>query len=231
MSIDTGRPLAEIVNRSRGSARVLESFGLDYCCGGSRSLIDACAVVGADPSEVLDALDRLGAEPQPAWISMGVAELVDHIERTHHAYLHDELPRLVALAQKVSAVHGGSHPELMDLLADIAELRDDLEPHLAKEEAVLFPILRQLDEAGPTAAALAPSRPIAVMIAEHEVTGALLERIRARTDGFTVPPDACTSYRQLYLGLADLEADTHLHVHKENNVLFPAVLGESGGRP
>jgi regulator of cell morphogenesis and NO signaling len=70
-----------------------------------------------------------------------------------------------------------------------------------------------------------------MMIAEHDVTGALLERIRARTDGFAVPPDACTSYRQLYLGLADLEADTHLHMHKENNLLFPAVLGESGGRP
>jgi regulator of cell morphogenesis and NO signaling len=231
MSTDTDRPLSEIVNRSRGSARILESFGLDYCCGGSRSLIDACAAVGADPSEVLDALDRLDAEPLPEWTSMGVAELVDHIEQTHHEYLHRELPRLAALAQKVAGVHGGSHPELMDVLADIAELRDDLEPHLAKEEAVLFPILRELDEAGPAAAALAPSRPIAVMIAEHEVTGALLERIRARTGGFAVPPDGCTSYRQLYLGLADLEADTHLHVHKENNVLFPAILGESEARP
>jgi regulator of cell morphogenesis and NO signaling len=231
MSIETDRPLSEIVNRSRGSARILESFGLDYCCGGSRSLNDACAAIGADPSEVLDALDRLDAEPPPEWTSMGVTELVDHIEQTHHEYLHGELPRLGALAQKVASAHGGSHPELMDLLADIAELRDDLEPHLAKEEAVLFPILRQLDEAGPAATAPAPSRPIAVMIAEHDVTGALLERIRARTDGFAVPADACTSYRQLYLGLADLEADTHLHVHKENNVLFPAVLGESEARP
>lgn len=226
MNIDPDLPLSAIVNRSPGSARVLESFGLDYCCGGGRSLSEACSAVGADPSEVVDALDRIGDESSPEWTSMDVADLVDHIERTHHAYLHAELPRLDALAQKVAGVHGGTHPELIELLADIKELRDDLEPHLAKEETVLFPILRQLSEtdAAPSAA---PSRPIAVMTAEHETTGALLERIRTRTNGFTVPPDACTSYRQLYTGLADLEADTHLHVHKENNVLFPAVLGET----
>lgn len=229
MSIDTDRPLSGIVNGSPGAARVLESFGLDYCCGGATSLTDACSAVGADPSAVIAALDRVDGEPAPEWATMGVTELVDHIERTHHEYLHGELPRLRSLAQKVAGVHGGTHPELMDLLADIEELRDDLEPHLAKEEAVLFPILRQLDEAG--APEQAPSRPIDVMIAEHEVTGALLERIRARTDGFTVPADACASYEQLYRGLADLEADTHLHVHKENNVLFPAVLGGSEVRP
>lgn len=228
MTIDTHLPLSQIVTRSPASARVLESFGLDYCCGGGRSLSEACSAAGTDPTAVLDALDGVDGEQAPEWASMDVAELVDHIERTHHAYLHGELPRLDALAQKVASVHGGTHPELMELLADIKELRDDLEPHLAKEEAVLFPILRQLSEAGAAATSVAPSRPITVMVAEHETTGALLEQIRTRTNGFNVPPDACTSYRQLYTGLADLEADTHLHVHKENNVLFPAALGDPG---
>ncbi len=143
MSIMLEQPLGDVVTTLPGSARVLESFGLDYCCGGQRPLADACAEAGVDPEVVVGALGAIEPAQLPDWASMGPAELVDHLESTHHAYLHTELPRLDALAEKVASVHGANHPELMDVLADVRELRDDLEPHLMKEERILFPLIRE----------------------------------------------------------------------------------------
>ncbi len=226
--------LGEIVTRRPGAARVLERLGLDYCCGGARTLADACAdadVSSAEVSsaEVLDAIEALQPEDTPDWASMGPAELVDHLEATHHRYLHAELPRLTPLAEKVASVHGDRHPELHDVRDDLAALRADLEPHLMKEERALFPMIRELattdaDAAPPEFHCGSLRNPISVLLAEHDTAGAMLERLRHRTAGYTVPDDGCASYLALYEGLAELEADTHLHVHKENNLLFPAVI-------
>jgi regulator of cell morphogenesis and NO signaling len=157
---------------------------------------------------------------------MSPAALVDHLESTHHAYLRVALPRLCALADKVASVHGERHPELSEVARLVVELRADLEPHLLKEERVLFPMVREL-----AGAAVAPefhcgtlANPIRVMSQEHDAVGELLALLRATTGDYAVPADGCASYAALYTGLAELEADTHLHVHKENNVLFPAVL-------
>jgi regulator of cell morphogenesis and NO signaling len=126
----------------------------------------------------------------------------------------------------VVGAHGARHPELQDVTATFAELRADLEPHLAKEERVLFPAIRELASAdAPVARPFGSVRnPISVMLAEHDRAGELLGRLRALTDGYRTPGDGCASYRACYAALADVEADTHLHVHKENNVLFPAVV-------
>jgi regulator of cell morphogenesis and NO signaling len=223
------RTLGDLVASVPGSARVLESFGLDYCCRGARPLAEACAQDAVDVNEVVAELRDLAPGPAPKWSSMPPAELVDHLESTHHRYLHAELPRLDALAQKVASVHGGRHPELMDVLSDLRELRDDLEPHLAKEESVLFPAVRHLvaeaDAGRPTTQLDAPIR---VMRAEHDRAGELLAQLRADARDFAVPDDGCASYRALYEGLAELESDTHLHVHKENHLLFPAVEALGG---
>lgn len=224
MTVDTGTTLGQLVNSSPRAARVLESAGLDYCCGGQRALSDACAEKGIDPQDVLDRLAEVDDGGVVEWAGLGTVELVDHIESTHHRYLHEELPRLVALAEKVATVHGERHPELVVLAEDVKELRDELEPHMMKEERVLFPLIRALDDPAAGAPAMDPAGPISVMMAEHDAAGALLERIRARTGDFVVPADACASYAALYQGLEAVEGDTHIHVHKENNVLFPAVL-------
>jgi regulator of cell morphogenesis and NO signaling len=221
--LTTTATLAELVTATPSAARVLERFGLDYCCGGRQQLADACADHALDPTEVLGALAALAPAPEPAWATMGPAPLVDHLEATHHAYLHTDLPRLGALVKKVAAVHGARHPELQAVEATYGELRADLEPHLLKEELVLFPMVRQLaaGSAGPCGSA---QNPISVMLAEHDRVGEILEQLRRLTNGYSVPADGCASFRALYEGLAELETDTHLHVHKENNVLFPAVL-------
>jgi regulator of cell morphogenesis and NO signaling len=219
--------LADIVTTQPSAAPTLERHHLDYCCGGRQTLVDACTANGLDARAVLDELKEAPAEREPDWAAMSPTELVDHLEATHHRYLHDELPRLAALAVKVAGVHASRHPELNTVADLVLALRADLEPHLAKEEQVLFPMIRELAEADP---ATPPSfhcgslaNPIRVMLLEHDRVGELLAELRALTGDFTPPADACASYTALYDGLAELEADTHLHVHKENNVLFPLV--------
>jgi regulator of cell morphogenesis and NO signaling len=218
--------LAELVTTAPGAARVLERFELDYCCGGRQRLGEACAERGVEPDVVLAALAALDPEPVPDWASLPPRELVDHLEATHHAFLKAELPRLSALAAKVLGVHGARHPELEDVRATFAALRADLEPHLFKEERVLFPMIRALATAttAPTFHCGSLQNPISVMLAEHDRAGELLARLRSLTGDHQTPSDGCASYRALYEGLAAVEADTHLHVHKENNLLFPAVV-------
>lgn len=218
--------LAEIIRVVPGSERTLEAFGLDYCCGGSRSLAEACRDVDLEPATVLTQVSGRAPQPEPTWAAMPPDALVAHLESTHHAYLHAEMPRLSALADKVTAVHGARHPELAEIQRTYEAIRFDLEPHLAKEEQVLFPMIREL-----AAATMAPPRfhcgslqnPISVMLREHDAVGDLLASLRHLTHGYQPPADGCASYEALFVGLAELEADTHLHVHKENNILFPAV--------
>lgn len=225
--LDPHITLGALVDAHPETARELERLGLDYCCGGQRSLADACAGQGLDPAAVIRELAAASTDGAVApWAGMRATELVDHIEATHHHYLWAELPRLSALTDKIAGVHGERHPELASVRASFEEIRADLEPHLLKEERILFPMIRELD-----ASATAPAfhcgtlrNPISVMLREHDAVGELLARLRDLTAGYAVPGDGCASYAACYRGLADLEADTHLHIHKENNVLFPLVL-------
>ena len=224
-TITSQSTLGDVVTADPALARQLERHGLDYCCGGSRTIAEACAT----PTPRRRRGDRRAHDRRrpavPAWTTMAAGELVDHIEATHHRYLWQELPRLSALIDKVTSVHGARHPELDDVARCFNALRADLEPHLAKEERVLFPMIRELATAHvrPTFHCGSVRNPISVMEREHDTAGALLARLRELTGGYTSPADGCTSYEMLYRGLAELEADTHLHVHKENNVLFPMV--------
>lgn len=220
------RTLADLVTSRPAAARVLERHHLDFCCGGGRTVAAACADAGVDVESLYAEIEALAPSSAPDWVSMGVAELVDHVESVHHAYLHEELPLLSQLAAKVRDVHAARHPELVYVVAAYEALRADLEPHLMKEERVLFPMIREL-----AASARTPqfhcgtlANPIQMMLLEHDTTGEFLASVREITQDFTVPDDACPSYRSLFERLEELEADTHLHIHKENNVLFPSVL-------
>lgn len=230
MTTFTGQTtLADIVTAQPGLARELEARGLDYCCGGAATLAESCKANDLDAVSVLAELSAMTIDDgAPDWATMDTAELVDHIETTHHQYLWAELPRLSALADKVLSVHGERHPELADIAACYATVRADLEPHLTREEQVLFPAIRVLAAADVAGAAPrfpfgSTANPISVMLAEHDTVGALLVSLRELTNGYQPPADGCASYQAFFSGLTELEADTHLHIHKENNVLFPAV--------
>ena len=226
LTISADDTLAAVVIAHPALVRDLDRLGLDYCCGGRRTVAQACVHEGLDLEAVLVELDlSCSVVAPPAWTTLDVKDLVDHIEATHHTYLWRELPRLTALADKVTAVHAGRHPDLVAVRDVVIEIRADLEPHLMKEERVLFPMIRDLVVADqpPRFPCGTVANPIRVMRFEHDRVGELLARLRVLTGDYVVPGDGCASFDALYMGLEELEADTHLHVHKENNVLFPAV--------
>jgi regulator of cell morphogenesis and NO signaling len=221
---DLQTSLGDIVAANPAAARVLEGLGLDYCCHGDRSLEAACAAAGLDAEHVTAELAGVDDDVDVNWTALDPPALAAHIVDTHHAYLHTELPQVHALAGKVLAVHGDRHPELVEVTRLVTELCADLEPHLLKEERVLFPAIRELAAGRADFAFGSVANPIRMMNLEHDRCAELLEALRLETAGYTVPDDACASYRSLYQRLEALEFDTHVHIHKENHVLFPAAI-------
>ena len=226
-TIGTEMTLGAIVTRHPSLARELEHRKLDYCCGGAITLGQACRDLGLDPTIVAVELTSAVDDEGPAsWSHLEVDELVAHLVDTHHRYLWRELPRLQTLLDKVVDVHGDRHPELHEVARCFQAIRADIEPHLVQEERVLFPAIEHL-ASSPTAPSFGfgtIGNPISAMLRDHDELSALLVELRTSTNDYVVPADGCASYRALFEGLEQLESDTHLHVHKENNVLFPRVV-------
>jgi regulator of cell morphogenesis and NO signaling len=220
--------LGDIAAALPASMRVFEAVGLDYCCGGQRSLGDACAALGLAPEPLLAKISELEAGPTEAakdWRDASVTELVEHLLATHHVFTRSELSRLAPLMDKVARVHGELHPELLEIRALFVEMYNDLGPHIMKEEQVLFPYLLALDAGQAMGSCFGTvANPIRAMEFEHDAVGEILRRIRGLSKDFTLPEGACGSYQSLFMGLADLEADLHQHIHLENNLLFRKAL-------
>lgn len=228
--------VGQLVAEQPARSRVFERLGIDYCCGGRKSLAEACRAASLDEETVLNELhacDASAAEPEIDWTQATLTQLADHIEQTHHAYLHAELPRLDRLTARVAQAHGENDPRLFELRAMFCAFRAELEAHMSKEEFVLFPLCRQMDGAArrPVFHCGSVRNPVRVMRAEHQDAGEALETMRALTDGFTPPDWACNTYRAMLQSLAELEADMHQHVHKENNILFPQAEEIEAGLP
>ncbi len=230
LTFDLSTPVGDIVAASPGLGRVFARAGIDFCCGGRRPLAEACRARGLEGPAFLLVL-RAAAEGDAAApavdpAGMGLAELADHIEATHHRRLRDELPVLIAQAERVAARHGERDPRLVAVAEAVHGLAAEMSSHLAKEEQVLFPLIRRLEREGRVPAEFGSglARPIACMEAEHADAGSALAKLRELTGDFAIPADACNTHRALLAGLAWLERDLHEHVHKENNVLFPRAL-------
>ena len=226
------RTVGELVVERPARACVFERFGIDYCCGGKKPLIDACIAKSVDPQHVMAGLYTIDAdvdEEGTDWSTAPLTSLADHIEATHHAYLKDELPRLDFLTEKVASRHGDHTPSLMKLRQIFVHFKAELESHMAKEEQVLFPIIRKLEQGQVGFHCGSVQNPIRVMVMEHEHAGEAMEQFRELTNDYTPPPEACNTYRALFDSLHQLEQNMHQHVHKENNILFPrAVKLEAG---
>jgi regulator of cell morphogenesis and NO signaling len=218
--------IGDLVTERPSRARVFETFGIDYCCGGKKPLAEACQARGIDPQTVLGVLrmlDEQRPEPERDWSQASMNELCAHIEQTHHAYLKQDLPRMEYLVKRVAERHGQHQPHLLELRDTFLAMKAELEDHMMKEERILFPLCRVLEQAD----ALPPlhcgsvDNPIRQMVHEHNDAGAALAKMRQLTGGYTPPPEACNTYRAMYDALAELERDMHRHVHKENSILFP----------
>lgn len=214
--------VGDIVARRPVLSRVFGEAGIDFCCGGKKSLEEACRKKGIDTTTLLAALEEAAAsdeKPVVDVLAMSPPELANHIEQVHHAYLKSELPRLGMLTEKVARVHGGEDPRLVQVNETFQVfLRKQIE-HTITEEETVFPRIK----AGETSTELADA--LRKLESEHDMAGMALARFRELTDGYAPPIWACNSYRAMLDGLARLEHDMHQHVHKENHVLFPRAVG------
>lgn len=226
MSVAVSTTLGDLVTADPRRSRVFEKYGIDYCCNGGRSLADATTEAGLDLAEVSAALDLPDAPPPAQWQHLENAALAHEIVDTHHAYLWDEMPHLLGLVEKVHQVHGGGHPELEQVRAAYTSAVEEIEPHLTREERVVFPAISRLERTrAPVQLRDGTLRDLlAELVAEHDVVGDLFKQIRALTNGYAVPEDACPTYELMLTGLQAMERDLHEHIHKENNILFPRVI-------
>lgn len=221
--------LGELVAERPSRSKVFEKHGIDYCCGGARTLETASRDAKIDVEALLSELQaQTVASTDRDWRGATVAELVPHILEAHHEWLRREMPRISNLAEKVARVHGAGHPELVELRDVYESLRAEMEPHLVKEERILFPAALALEATGTATMAChgGPARlegPVAQMESEHVLVGSLLERILDLTDRFTAREDACNTWRAYWDALAELDANTRAHVHLENEVLHRRI--------
>ncbi len=208
-------------------AGVFERVGIDFCCGGKITLAAACAKRGLEVNTFISVLEAVPSAITSATdaAAMSLSALADHIENTHHSFTKEELPVLVEQSQRVAMKHSGRDARLTEVARTVHEMAREMIEHMSKEEEVLFPLVRALDQNGELPARRGSiADPITEMEAEHQETGAALERLRTLTDNFTPDSESCNTHRALLAGLARFEEDLHLHVHKENNILFPRAL-------
>lgn len=230
MSFDSTTTIKEIVTTLPASTRLFEKLKIDYCCGGDKSLDEACKGAGIAVDKVTAMLNESSKtsadEATPDFQHANATELINYILDKHHVYTKDEMARLESLVDKVVSVHGKNHPELLVLRELMNRLFTDLKQHLFKEEQILFPYIVALEksqvEKGPTP--FAPfgtvANPIRMMLVEHDAAGELLREMRRITSNYQAPSDACISYTTLYEVIVAFEADLHQHIHLENNLLF-----------
>jgi regulator of cell morphogenesis and NO signaling len=235
MSLTTEKTVRELALENPAATRIFEKLGIDYCCGGNKSLLQACQAANLPIDRVLDSLEMAEQAARAAqidrnWQSEPLAELITHINNTHHKFTREEIARLGPLFNKVCSVHGKNHPELFHLQPVFRGLSEELTIHMMKEEMVLFPYIERMEEAVIQKEPVLPppfgtvKNPVAMMEHEHDSAGNALRAMREASGEYTAPADACVSYQTLYKALACFEADLHQHIHLENNILFPRAI-------
>jgi regulator of cell morphogenesis and NO signaling len=221
--------IGEVVAENYHTAGVFKQYGLDFCCGGGRTISSACEKKGVNSDELMQAIQEVASESSSegqqfqAWDPV---HLIDHIIKTHHRYVRRKTDEINGFAYKVARVHGERHPENKEIYTIFAQLSQSLLGHLAEEEQTVFPLIKSVYQKrmsgdAPTEQEVAQlKQELEAMVSDHEEAGSEMEQIRELSNSFTPPEDACTTYRILYQNLADFEADLHQHVHLENNILF-----------
>lgn len=240
MSISGDTKVKDIALASPAARRVLEDAGVDYCCGGGKSLHDACMGAGAAAEEILEKLRTSAREilPEDAnWMAAPLCELTKHIRERHHAYVREAIARLRPLIAKVAEKHAAEHAEVAEIGVAFSEMSREMTMHMQKEEQILFPYIDAMERAADGKGSYeAPffqtvKNPIFSMMKEHDAAGELTKRIRTLSGGYTAPASACTSFKALYRELHEFEADLHQHVHLENNILFPRAVEMEAALP
>ncbi len=233
MNFNDETKVKDIALSNPAARQVLEDAGLDYCCGGGKSLHEACLHADVPAEEILKRLRENSKHVSPDeanWASAPLVDLTRHIRERHHRYVREAIARVQPLLDKVEAKHGKNHSEIADIRSLFTEVGREMIMHMQKEEQILFPYIDALEKATNAHCSVEPPffqtvrNPIHAMMKEHDAAGELVKQLRKAGSEYTAPADACTSYKALYQNLREFEADLHQHVHLENNILFPRAL-------
>jgi regulator of cell morphogenesis and NO signaling len=233
MSFTTETKVKDIALSNPQARQILEDAGVDYCCGGAKSLHDACSGAEMSADEILEQLKKNSQEVRgdaANWTSAPLSELTHHIRAKHHQYVRAAIPSIQALLVKVKSKHGSAHPEVAAIDELFAKIGREMIMHMQKEEQILFPYIDAVERATKGKGSVEPPffqtvrNPIQAMMGEHDSSGDLARQIRTVSGDYTPPADACTSFKALYEALKRFESDLREHVHLENNVLFPRAV-------
>lgn len=226
--------IGEWVAKDYRAATVFESFGIDFCCRGNRTIEEACGSKKIDAVAVKEALDKALTVPNEDSMDYNfwpLDLLADYIEKKHHRYVEDRIPLLLQYLNKLCKVHGEAHPELFEIIHLFGECAGDLTTHMKKEEFILFPYIRKMMKKSHDGSPVVDAphfqtvkNPIKMMMQEHENEGDRFEKIAELTQNYNPPADACNTYRVTYALLDEFESDLHKHIHLENNILFPKAI-------
>jgi regulator of cell morphogenesis and NO signaling len=216
--------VAQLAIAHPGALGVFTKYNIDYCCGGHRSLEDACIRIGLDPDKIRIEIYQTPASNEnfrPQEWSSGF--LADYIVQNHHGYVRKAIPELEPLLDKVCERHGGDSQELYKIRTCFNKLAEELTSHMQKEETVLFPAIRQMEEARSNGTETIKDyldAPIHVMEHEHASAGDLIKQLRSLSNNYTAPEFACPTFRITYQKLREFDSDLMQHIHLENNILF-----------
>jgi regulator of cell morphogenesis and NO signaling len=222
--------IASLVLGNHRIVPVLEKYSIDFCCRGKMNLEEACKDKGIELSKVLKDMEAVGAEEtgkQMPFTDMTETQLVNHIVTTHHYYVKKMMPVIAGHLEKVSNKHGDSFPFMLRVQELFGIIHKEMDAHMKKEETVLFPRILEIEKNSRREKMFPTdyiSGPIAMMEHEHENAGDILFEIRSLTNQYAVPTGACTTFRLSLSELKEFEDDLHMHVHLENNILFPKAL-------
>lgn len=220
----------DIVNELPKTSDIFKKNRIDFCCGGARPLNEAAEERGVDIDQMMTALkaiydkDDQGEDEIKKWLTADSESLINHVKNKYHRSLEEELPLLSPYVTKVSRVHGDNHPYLNRIRDLFFELKEELLEHTKKEEDIVFPMLLQLDQGSDKKERENIVNYISELEKEHDHAGAILKELREITNDFNPPIDACGTFRLVYKRLEMLEGETFIHVHLENNILFPRYI-------
>ena len=212
------------------TAAVFSKYGIDFCCKGHRTIQDVCEKKNIDSSVLLDDLNAIMASSSGESIdykSWPLDLLAEYIEKKHHRYIEEKTPALKQFLDKLCKVHGNRHPELFEINELFLTSAGELAAHMKKEELILFPFIKKMVKASISGQTIQSpgfgtvKNPIAMMMQEHDNEGERFREIAKLTNNYTPPADACNTYRVTFAMLNEFEQDLHLHIHLENNILFP----------
>ncbi|HJW94756.1 MAG TPA: iron-sulfur cluster repair di-iron protein [Thermoanaerobaculia bacterium] len=226
------KSIGELALETPHAIAVLERWKIDYCCNGKRSVAEACRDAGVTANELMR---EIGATPVVHdgrdWSAESLETLQQYIIGTHHVFTRQAMETVGILSEKVARRHGPGHPEVLRVRELVIALCNDLEPHMMKEEVVLFPYVAAMERGEEAANCFGTVRnPVRMMMMEHDAVGGLLRDLRVATNEYALPEDACLSFRALYERLVELELDLHKHIHLENNVHFPRAVELEDGQ-